>query len=650
MSKFYFFTDLDLLTTQSAAEAFGPAGSSGGNDLFQVTSLHASSADANAYAVCDGIVFIQQNSADATLVNLILKPMAQPPFAFPKIKFIIYRGIRKDSLINGTDIAASSNNDLTQSLWDSQTARNTSAGTSDNPPQEALGIDITGTGSVEDQFYRTGVTYQFPVVRAGWSIGTFTSAGFGLDIMVESIGFDPTLDLVRNDTNVIQVTSLSASPTQPETFEHWHDKEAILNYIDPCAFYGSFYNSKFKAKSSTSGNSGDTKKSDSIYDDVLVKFNNKNRVYLDIRNEYNFSFNYFKNYGTDIQIAFDDTSSLTTQNYYTSGWPLLAVDNSDFPTGNTSSGTNTLRIAMPDGSGDNTLPLMYISTGYLKGLYPREPTQKNKFIDLAVTSGLTDEIALSAPNRTGQTDTASISCYIKLKYNKRFDSNNIQPSSGTVIRAQNYLDNIFAPFSIKIPFGGTSNLKIAIYDEELYVDTNQELGVDFIAKVGNSDDGSNYVFCAFSKILRSENGSNTTPLSISSEASDTNTGFYNYITEKINNITVRKSNLELSTDIEEYLDLVQSEPLEDIFSNSSTEDLISIGLNKSDLTNVDLSGFQDKYRIYLGLANKITDYDDIGQPYTSADIVLRGFELSSGILQLKELITTLKIYYHGNNV
>jgi len=50
MSKFYFFTDLDLLSAQTAAGAFGPAGTSGGKDSYQVTSLHTASADPDVYA------------------------------------------------------------------------------------------------------------------------------------------------------------------------------------------------------------------------------------------------------------------------------------------------------------------------------------------------------------------------------------------------------------------------------------------------------------------------------------------------------------------------------------------------------------------------------------------------------------------------
>src|SRR5262249_29426112 len=161
--------------------AFGPV--SGASDTqFQVTSVHrpAASTTPNAYAVCDGLVLVQDAGND--LVNLVLKPTQQPPFAFPKIKFFIYRGIQKSSLVNGVEVAPAANNDLTKSIWQSQQARNASAGTSDNPPTGALGLDISGIGSIDEVFFREDVSYQLPLVRSGWSLGQFSSAGFGFEI------------------------------------------------------------------------------------------------------------------------------------------------------------------------------------------------------------------------------------------------------------------------------------------------------------------------------------------------------------------------------------------------------------------------------------------------------------------------------------
>lgn len=655
MGSFHFFTDLDLLDSQSSTDAFGPLAAAGGKDRYQLTSLHSATSDPKAYAVCDGVVFIQEDSTNTDLVNLILKPMSQPPFAFPKVKFFIYHGIKKDSLIDDTNIASRTYNDLTESIWASQDARNASADTTDDPPSQALGTDIIDPTfpdptPIEDIFYRTDVSYQFPVVRSGWSIGAFDSARFGFEIMMEAIGFDPPLSTVRNDKNILEVDTLSGSPTQPEEFEHWHDKEAILNYIDPAAFFGMFYHTKLKVKNSD--DSTYKQKGNELYDELLIKFENKNITWLDIRNEYNFSFNYFKNYGTDIKVAFDNSSPLAIQNYYTSGWPILAIVNSSFPTDNTSSVVNITRISMPDGSGDNPLPLMYVSAGFLDSDYPREPKDKNKMIDLTVMSGDTDELRLGFPNRDDLSATTAITSYTKLKYFKRFDLETATPpeSSGTVIRGGNFIDHLFAPYSMKIPFGGQANIKYFVYDEESYIDAKSNLNTDFIVSLGKSDNNLNFSFFTFSQITRKDESIVKIPFTISSGVDYSNKNILSVVAGKVKNKYVRRSRLVLPEGEIGFIELVSREGDIPTLKNSSTEEFFSIGFMKSSLASINISDFERKYRIYLGFKNETRSTDTLGQKYVQFDIALRGFELNGGVLQFKELVTDFKIFHYGSNI
>ncbi len=141
MGRFYFFTELNTLNTQIGGEAFGPIDDTN----YQVTSRHISVGGvANAYAVCNGFVLVQQSKAASNLVNLILRPTEQPNTGLPKIQFYIYKGIQKSSLINAAEVAAATTNDLTQLLWDSQAKRNksieksTGTNPNENPPSEAL--------------------------------------------------------------------------------------------------------------------------------------------------------------------------------------------------------------------------------------------------------------------------------------------------------------------------------------------------------------------------------------------------------------------------------------------------------------------------------------------------------------------------------
>ncbi|MBA3898917.1 MAG: hypothetical protein H0X62_01710 [Bacteroidetes bacterium] len=668
MSKFYFFTDINLLNFQATGEEFGPVGTSGGNDLYQLTSRHTSSSDAGAYAVCDGVAFVQEvQNSGGNLCNLILQPTQQPPFAFPKIKFFIYRGIKKSSLINGNDIAASNTNDLTKSLWDSQNARNSSAGTTGNPPKEALGIDliasVTGFANadpLDNALYRTGVNYQLPFVKAGWKIGTFDMNGFGFEIMLESIGFNPAFGLVRNiannnNINILQVSSLVSSPAQPQFFEHWHDKEEILNYIDPSAFWGSFYHNILRVKSS--GGSTGKKNGNEIYDDILKdKFINKNKVYLDIRNEYNFSINYFKNYGvsltneqTDV-ISYDENNSLATKNYYSSGWPMLVFDVTDFATANTTKKI-VIKIALPDGNGENELPTIFLSVGTLKGDFPRETKDRNKLMDVGLTNNFTSEISLAVPNRSNSSVTTPISFYIRLKYLKRLTANP-PASSDTVIRAQNYLDNLFAPFDMRIPFGGTSNVKSVVYDGEMFVDTNTTLYQDFVTSVGKATDNENIIFYLIPKIIRNKIGKNiNSPFSLTGEVTKVSLDFFEGFSKKFKK-NIRKSEFELTGGNITYIEILPETGMSgDEFKLPDFDSFFALTIDKSveweDIIALANINFLSKYKTYFALINPDADIDDNGYDFTSFDIALRGYELSGGTIQFKEVNTNLKIYTNG---
>lgn len=654
MSDFFFFTDIDLLSAQTSGNEFGPVAANTSTQ-YQVTSLHSSTSVPKAYAVCDGILLVQD--AGTNLVNLILKPIKQPPFAFPKVKFFIYRGVQKSSIINGLEIAPSTTNDLTASLWASQAAKNNSAGTNDNPPKEAVGIDITSNGSIDDVFYRDNISFQLPIVKAGWSIGNFDPAGFGFEIMVEAIGFDPELTLVRTSNNIINVTALPGSPTQAQEFEYWHDKEAILNYIDPSAFFGSFYNFKLKVKSSDGSTSNKSK--NEIYDDVLVKHINKNVVYLDIRNEYNHSINYFKNYGTytntDINIAYDNTSTAVVKNYYTDTWPVLRIQNVDFPSNTTNK--NIIRISLPDGSGENPLPTLFISSGYLLDTYPREPKEKNKLIDLTVTSGFTNEIKLVVPNRDGMPGTSAISTYIKLKYNKRFDPNAASPpvSSGTVIRASHYMDNLFQPLAMKIPFAGNDKIKSIVYSDEFLVDSISINNNQLAMNLGMANDIHNVSLFAYPFITKRTVGNSdlkNIPLSFSGIKDNNSDDFIDYFASKNNSIAKELEFVVGGNNIE-YLDLeIDSTLPVPNLENLDLENFYQLNIDKIDtpvsewqnIQNLIQSNFITKYPVFIGLVNATITIDDNGYDVLSQDIALRGFEIISNNIQFKEVNTNIKTY------
>ncbi|HXI23840.1 MAG TPA: hypothetical protein VNG71_08185 [Pyrinomonadaceae bacterium] len=400
MAKFFFFTDPSLLDAQVQAQAFGPAGTSAGKDQFRITDVHTSSSatDVPAFAVCDGLICAQVD--DQGTLTLILKPWVQPPFDFPAISYILYKGIDPTSLLTSggaIDIAKETENELVKTI---KTAWELEANNNTGPPTRAcLGlhlnpIDYPATAnptrfassqSLDTLFYDGDPQVQLPLVRGGWRLGTFSSSLlFGIEIVVERIGRRPKIALARTATTIVQVSALPNGANASDVFRHWEKKEEILDFVDPCALWGSFFAAKLRVWDSAN-DEFDKLSGNAIYETVLrgtvtgaAKFANRNRAYIDIRNEHGNSLNYYQADGPNIQLTLDAAADIDTceVNYYASGWPSFAVDNTNLPAGTTGNKID-VRFALPKTA--NTRPLIYISVGY-RGRF-RRLKERKRFID-----------------------------------------------------------------------------------------------------------------------------------------------------------------------------------------------------------------------------------------------------------------------------
>lgn len=675
MADFFFFTDIDLLQNQSTTQAYGPAGTVSGVEKFRVSSLHSAIGAPNAYAVCDGVVCVQQDSSNASLVNLILKPNQNPDMNFSTIKYIIYKGILKSSLFDGAgNVAVDSTNNLTESIkrsWDAYIAESGEA--SSLASENSLGIDLTGsvtnyadTDSIDNLFYLTAANFHFPSVNGGWVIGKFDATSFGLTIITERIGYDPKLKLVRNNENFVEVPVLSGSATNAQTFEYWHKKEEILNFIDPCAFYGMFYSERIMAK--LSSNVFTKKDGNQIYDDILKgaqhtnlnagNFFNRTLTYLDIRNDYNQSFNYYKNYGDDIQIAYDNSSPLTTISYYQSGWPILTIDNSIFPTGNTGT-KNILRIALPL-EVNNTKPLAYISQGYKHFSMNtfRKLKGKKKFVDLQYISSnlFSNEIEIVVPNNSNAGDTSSISSNTLIRYFKQIDDEfNISIQVGNSINKIYPIDNIFLPFAMKIPFSSTSGVKFKVYNEEVLLSKSNGKGT-YIANVGLAEDNYNYTFFAYAKDVKQRFGINVSkPISLATQKTTEQDHFLTYMNTKIFNKKLKIIKVNLSPNDIDVLDFspdnIINLALEKITASNDDEILLLV-IDKSTFNSfqslLTSNNVLTNYKVFFG-ANKLdTLPDDNENPYTIFGLTLKGFVDNAGNMETIEIPTTINLYSHDN--
>jgi len=669
MSNFHFFTDLDLLNNQTTSEAFGPV--VGDEETkYRLASMHSASDDPKAYAICNGVVFVQEVTTDSSLVNLILRPTNQPDLKELSIKCFVYRGIKKDSLINGAVIADALNNDLTNSIWESQNNRNISAGTTDDAPKEALGIQYTtGITGCEDSdpfepiFFLTDVTYQLSKVNAGWNIGTFDKDNFGIEILFNSIGFKPSFAQIRSLDNVINLPA-PAGTSQAELFEWKHDKEIILNYLDPCAFYGLLYNSILKAKNSTdtefTNRSGNI-----IYDDILSKLINKNSIYIDIRNEHNHSLNYYGNYQNNVKTCYDESETLSNEDYYQNGWPIMKVTPSAFPSTNTNN-KNVIQISFPTGDGsnnDNSLPISYLYNGYYKKRYPKKSKQSKRFVELEANeiTFFSSFIELAVPNNNTLPATTPISNYTRINFLKNFDTTLSEPtSSGTVIRNANYLDNIFS-FDLEILWQGSSLIKSNIYDDGYFIASEDTLASDFFVKIGTSYDVNNYTFFAFPSVFKTHPLFRKKLFSITSDTNNVNNNYLDSLVSKFPPKEIRMSKFIVGVGDIDYLEIQDSDSIIDQFFEPDFKNLLCFLVDKTvfnDLKTYAYSQLLSKYKIYFGIKNIQSLVDDLGINYISYEIVVRGFYINaSGDIEIKEIYTdpstsftsNLTLYSNANN-
>jgi hypothetical protein len=465
-TKLHFFTDIDLLDiAQAQSKSYGPVTGSE-TTKFQVTSQHTATVvniDPSAYAVCDGRVLVQRNEDHPTThVNLILKPENQGAVDFLNVQYFVYRGIKRDSLVDPDNItmAPQLTNDFTDAVWQDQDSLNRHRETAnslpvnsitDKPTVKALGLHFVdspvGVDEVQklnadliDQlFFNPGPDFRAIWIGKGKKIGKFDKTGFGFDVITDGLGFVPNFGMVRKDKHVIEANAAVTSPPLQKLIS---DKERVhvLNFIDPCAFYGIHFNNRLFVHQS--GNTVDKITGNDIYDQVLVKFFNKDAVYLDIRNENGYPYNYYGNYGTqDILVALqDDNSVVPTPAPTTNTWPLYIFRDSNFTgTSPNTSEKNIIRLSLP--KGDNDKPLLYMAYAHPYADYPARPKGKTKFSVPAFPGIMSDEIRLGVPNRSGLSVTAASSWYVKLYYIRRVGAT--VPANEPKVNTGHFFDLLF---------------------------------------------------------------------------------------------------------------------------------------------------------------------------------------------------------------
>lgn len=512
--KFCFFTDPALLGTQAAEGAFGPLPSQGDDDRFQCADMHSAAAGAPAVAICDGQVRAQWDETGGGL-TLILKPDGQPPFDFPFISYFIYRGVATTSLLTSSgEIIANSDIELAEKAVAAHEL--VANGNTDPAREENLGLrpdpfdadPIPDDQPIDRLFY--GYDPKLPPIRvdAGDGLGKF-GPQFGLQIVVERMGTPPPLELVRKMDSIHRVQELTGPATAPNNagyFRHWHDKEHVLDFIDPCAFWGAFFRVGLD-KSKIGGRTD----AENIYPNLLrgggstPLFDNHGRAYIDLRDEHGHSFNYYKaaSVGPKFQLGLED-AGLTEIDYYRTaapyyGWPCYWID---LPLPALPPDTEQVRVKFALPKTDYSMPLSYVSVGYLipprgnRKLRPFKDQERFISTPKCGDTNYLDAGEIAAPLVSVGSALGFAPSYQKISHFKHKDSApaivdpaNLAPTPldpGTLL--------LTLPGSVAIPAAGTRTL-VKTFADKVLIWRPSPYSVAFVARPGFARDGANmYLF------------------------------------------------------------------------------------------------------------------------------------------------------------
>jgi hypothetical protein len=356
----HFFTELTGIT-QSFQQAFGPLGNTliAKENEFQVTSLFTAASSVKIYSICKSNIFVVQQVNDPTKVNLILKPIDQPCNQL-KVKYFVYRGIDLASFFS---LNLTSNNErkvipysqystsseFVQSLWDQFLKLNGNAASTQDFLARWIGFEIPNTiieTSLESIFYKqspadidnaieVSTLYELPIVNQGMWLGNAIGE-FGIEIILETGGELDWNDEFKLD---LQYASLSKQKFDCNTLAASNNeklyRECVLQFIDPCAFWGlHISNSNTVSVRNYSGSTFTTIAitSNILYNNLLSLFTNKNRMYYYLYSELGRSYNYYGNYFTDDDKSYDLGVSIANSNFNLTKfgsfkWPLVIVEN-----------------------------------------------------------------------------------------------------------------------------------------------------------------------------------------------------------------------------------------------------------------------------------------------------------------------------------
>jgi pyrrolidone-carboxylate peptidase/ribosomal protein L31 len=640
----HYFIEHANLTQQNVEDSFGVDASDPTNK-FNITSRFQLSNTAKAFACQDGMMIVQQSDVDSSLVNVIIKPFENIKVNLNNVKYFIYRGILKSSLIvdNNTLIAeASTNNEFLARIWNEHNSFKIDFNLPNlpDPNPKIIGYDnaISAITSIEKVFDNSQAETRALFIKQGEWFGDFTNTHkVGFEIITSDEKASVNLGYLRKEKHLINVTGLTGLNLRVK-------REEILSFIDPSAFWGLHYD--FGVNISTYANSQKTtvkKKQVDLFNLLVSKFQTKNRVYLDIRSEYGYSYNFYQNYhdgtGKNIKVG---NSILTpvAQSYNILGheWPIVAIDNPLNTTNDFNDIIFQLRID------DNTKPILFIE-------YPDllNSTSRSRFIDDTklldgTSTEWSKEVKLKVPNQGSGTSKNNVAYYMRLYYHRQ-ETNSF--SLNTVITKTNSLDCLFGSLDM-LYLGNTQHtFQHSISEHPAYSKGEiSTLEFDGVFKQKANFDAHRVVFTS-EMLFAHKNTGQFFP--------DTKLGLGNGIDLEgnFNQMSHLKRDMYHSNQtIEEEVSTATYEPVSILgISNyngfpSRKENLYILGLMQSELTELKnvtgLSNLHDRYIVFEDVS-PTPPKDKDGKPYKKYKLKVQGLD-NNGITTIVAPTTDVFVF------
>ncbi len=446
----YFFLEHQKLVAETSS--FGPD-STNPTTKYNVTTQFSLSGQAKAFA-CQESMMLVLPSTDNSLVTVVLQPMDGLTIPFPKIRFYVYRGLLKSSFMTGSAIKPKTDpdcSDFIKRLWLGHERRQSCfpTVTIPDPTPADLGFDDSmANRGLEEIFNRafTGVSAQ--LVREGEWIGDFSVNCCGFEIITDTDHLVLDLDYAKNTEQIFDVSGFGT-----DIFKIRAEKEKVLNYLDSAAFWGMHYETGVDVYDAAVAGEHTTLKEGLLYAAIIDKYTTtKNRVYLDIRSEYGYSYNFYQNYtdgsiaGNNLKFKTDHALPYADHNYE-QDWPIFFTDGTTGDPHDFGAYVIQLRV------NDNIKPLVFIQNRKNTPSPALPPFIRDQDLLNGAATDWTKDIELRFPHFVEPLGSnVFVANYLRLQYFRQA----VNPASpATVHKNTLFVNGVFGGINDGNTFAGT---------------------------------------------------------------------------------------------------------------------------------------------------------------------------------------------------